>query len=50
MAWVLADEMKLFRYTFAVTSPMAAAPSTGPIRATISGAILGNVTVSPLKD
>ena len=50
IALVLAEEMRLLRYTWAFTSPMADAPMTGPMRATMAGAAGGSVTVCPSKD
>ena len=45
IALVFAAEIRSFRYTWAFTSPMAEAPMTGPIRATMAGAEGGSVTV-----
>src|ERR1700681_954558 len=52
MALVLATEVRLFRYTLtsALTSPIADAARTGPMRRTMAGAWLGRVTFWPEKD
>ena len=50
IALVFAAEIRSFRYTWAFTSPMAEAPMTGPIRATMVGAEGGSVAVWPPND
>ena len=50
IALVFAGEMWSFRYTPAFTSPMADAPMTGPILATMAGACGGSVAVCPPGD
>ncbi len=50
IALVLAAEIRSLRYTLALTSPMADAAMTGPMRPTMTGADAGSVTVCPPND